>query len=169
MHDAKPSRASSFGGWLNALPDWQFTATLYLLRWAVILPLAIILSPFSSPTDEFEAHGSPLSYLIPFLVAAPVIETLIECSVPYLVMHGVLRLPRRSPWPFVLVSAVLMVVLHPITPNVVVFAFVTGGFLAYVYAHFAAQSQLKAILHTAVYHAAINLVGWTMMFMAATT
>ena len=54
-----------------------------------------------------------------------------------------------------------MVLLHPLTPVVITFAFVTGSFLAYVYAHFAPQSRFKAFLHTAVFHAAINVVGWT--------
>ena len=168
MQETTPTRNSSFVSWLNGLPDWRFTATLYLLRWAIILPLAIILSPLNSHAEAFQAKGSPWSYLIPFLIVAPVMETLIECSLPYLVMYGVLRFPRRSPWPFIFVSAALMVLLHPITPHVVAFAFITGAFLAYVYDHFALESHFKAFLHTAVFHAAINMVGWSMMFIAAT-
>ena len=33
--------------------------------------------------------------------------------------------------------------------------------------HFAAQSHLKAFLHTAVFHAGINLVGWTLLWMSS--
>jgi len=167
MNETTPTRISSFFAWLNALADWQFTATLYLLRWAVILPLAALLSPFASSADMFQAEGSPWRYLIPFLMVAPTLETVIECSLPYLVMYRVLKLPRRSPWPFVVISAALMVLLHPITPMVVVMAFITGAFLGYVYAHFAPQSDLKAFLHTAVFHAAINIVGFTMLLITA--
>ena len=39
----KPARRH-FYQWLNGLPDWQFTGTLYLLRWAIILPLGLLLS-----------------------------------------------------------------------------------------------------------------------------
>jgi hypothetical protein len=156
--------ASSLLARLHRLPDWRFTGTLYLLRWAVILPLALVLWPFSSPGDAFHGEGDPWRYLIPFLLLAPTLETLIECSLPYWVMHRVLRWKRRTPWPFVVVSATVMVLLHPLTPVVITFAFVTGSFLAYVYAHFARQSQVKAFLHTAVFHGGINIVGWSVMF-----
>jgi hypothetical protein len=163
---AKPAtiHAPPFFARINALPDWQFTGTLYLLRWAVLLPLTLALWPFSSRGDAFHGEGDPSGYLIPFLIVAPTLETLIECSLPYWVMHRLLGWNRRTPWPFVVVSAMLMVLLHPLTPIVITFAFVTGSFLAYVYAHFAPQSHVQAFLHTAVFHAGINIIGWTMMF-----
>lgn len=73
------------------------------------------------------------------------------------------HLTQRT-WPFVVVSAAAMVLLHPLTPVVITFAFITGLFLAYVYEHFAPRSQFKAFFHTATFHAAINLVGWIAIF-----
>lgn len=169
MTETAPQRANTFRAWLDALSDWQFTGTMYLLRWVVILPLALVLSPISSPHDTFQAEGTPWHFLIPFLFVAPTLETLIECSMTYWLMYGVLKRPRRSPWPFVIASATLMVLLHPIQPVVVVMAFTTGAFLAYVYDHFAPRSHLKAFLHTAVFHGGINAVGWTMMLFGTLT
>jgi hypothetical protein len=169
MDQPEQSRTSSFFAWLNGLPDWQFTATLYLLRWAIIWPLALVLSPLATSADEFHGEGDPWGYLIPFLVLAPTLETFIECAAPYWVMYRVLKWPRRSPWPFVVVSGTVMVLFHPLTPVVMAFAFVTGSFLAYVYVHFAPQSQIKAFLHTAVFHAAINVVGWTAILIHSMT
>ena len=168
MPPTTPSRASAFLAWLEALSDWQFSGALYLLRWAIVLPLGLILSPLSSSADTFQPEGNPWRYLIPFLVVAPAIETLIECSVPYWVMYGMLNRQRRSPAPFVVVSASIMVLLHPLTPVVMAMAFITGAFLAYVYFHFAAQGHLKAFFHTAVFHSAINVIGWTMILINAT-
>jgi hypothetical protein len=167
MNATAPGRLASFGAWLNSLPDWKFTATLFALRWLIILPLAALLSPWTSDADAFRAEGGPWRYLIPFLVVAPTLETLIECTLPYWLLHGWLKLSRRSVWPFVVVSATVMVLLHPLTPMVAVMAFITGAFLAYVYAHFAPQGGVKAFLHTAVFHAAINLVGFTMILISA--
>jgi len=161
------THASSFFRWLDGLPDWQFTATLYLLRWAIILPLAFLLSPITTSADEFQAEGDAWRYLIPFLLVAPTLETLIECSLPYWVINRLLRIKRGTPWPFVFISALLMVLLHPLTPFVMVMAFITGSFLAYVYFHFAVQGHFKAFLHTATFHAAINLVGWMMLLIGS--
>jgi hypothetical protein len=107
--------------------------------------------------------GRPLALPNSISRRAPTLETLIECTAPYWFMDRVLKLERRSPWPFVIVSALIMVLLHPLTPIVILMAFITGCFLAYVYAHFAPRSQWKAFLHAALFHAAINLVGWTML------
>ena len=41
--------------------------------------------------------------------------------------------------------------------------FVTGAFLAYCYAHFAVRSQWLAFVAAALYHAAINLVGFVLL------
>ena len=166
MQPTSSSRVSSFLAWLDTLSDWRFTGTLYLLRWAVILPLALLLTPLATAADPFRAEGDPWGYLLPFLIVAPTLETLIECSLPYWIMHRWLQVPTHSPWPFVSVSAMVMVLLHPLTPVVVVMAFITGSFLAYVYAHFAPRNHAKAFLHTAVFHAGINGVGWTMLLAA---
>lgn len=168
MQPTVRAHISTFAGWLNRQPGWRFTATLYLLRWAVVVPLAFLLSPFASSADQFQASGDPWRYLIPFLVVAPVFETLIECSLPYWVLNRWLHVELRSPWRFVFVSAMAMVLLHPLTPAVVVMAFVTGAFLAYVYFHFAPHGFATAFTHTATFHAAINLVGWTMILISST-
>lgn len=169
MANESNSKFSSFLNWLDRLPDWRFTSTLYLLRWLVIVPISLVLWPFSSSAAAFHGDGDPWEYLLPFLVVAPTLETLIECTLPYWVLNKVLNVRREPHWPFVFVSATAMVVLHPLVPTVIVFAFITGAFLAYVYAHFAPTSHLKAFLHTAVFHAGINLVGWTMIFVQSLT
>lgn len=150
----------SFSNWLHSRPDWQFTVTLYLLRWAIIIPLAVLLRPFTTSEAAFPAEGDPFRYLLPFLVVAPTLETLMECALPYWLMYGLFGRTPQSPWPFVIVAALAMVVLHPLVPTVVVFAFITGAFLGYVYVHFAPRSRWKAFLHTVVFHAGINLIGW---------
>jgi hypothetical protein len=163
---APTGRRSGFCRWLHALPGWQFTGVLYLLRWAVILPLAWILSPFASAESFGEFPGNPWSYLFPFLVVAPVLETLIECSLLFWILHRVLKLSTKSPWPFVVVSGLAMVVAHPLVMPTIVFAFITVAFLAYVYFQFAPESHGKAFLHTTVFHAGINLTGWSMLMWA---
>lgn len=163
MANGSNSKISSFLNWLNGLPDWRFTGTLYLLRWLIVVPLAFALWPFGSQERAFHGTFTPWEYLLPFLVLAPTIETLIECTLPYCILCHLLKVQRRPHWPFVFIAAMMMVVLHPLYLTVVVFAFITGLFLAYVYAHFAPQSQRKAFLHTAVFHSCINLVGWSMI------
>jgi hypothetical protein len=158
--------ASRFFEWLGKVPDWRFTGTLYLLRWAIVVPLGWMLSPFITDADTFQFEGNVWTYLLPFLIVAPTLETLIECSLPHWIMYRLLKINRQSPWPFVFVSAALMVVLHPWQPIVILMASITGSFLAYVYFHFAALSGFKAFLHTAVFHAGINLVGWTLLLMS---
>lgn len=161
------SRVSHFLEWLETRPDWQFTGTLYLVRWAIVLPLGWMLSPFITNAGTYQFEGDVWGYLFPFLVVAPTLETLIECSLPHWIMYRVLKVNRRSSWRFVFVSAMLMVVLHPLQPIVILMAFITGSFLAYVYFHFAKESHLRAFLHTAVFHAGINLVGWMLLWMSA--
>jgi hypothetical protein len=168
MQSFPTPHVSSFMAWLDSLSDWRFTGTLYLIRWAIVVPLSLLLSPLATSADAFQADGNPWAYLIPFLVVAPALETLAECSLPYWLMYRVLKLRRQSDWPFVVVAATIMVLLHPLTPVVVVMAFITGAFLGYVYAHFARYSQGKAFLHTATFHAAINAVGWVMLLLNAT-
>lgn len=163
MITTTPPPRRSFANWLHSLPDWQFTGVLYLLRWAVIIPLAVLSYPFTTAEAAFQAEGDPFRYLLPFLVVAPVLETLLECALPYWLMYGLFRRTPQSPWPFVVVAALAMVVLHPLVPPVILFAFITGAFLGYVYVHFALLSRWKAFLHTVVFHAGINLIGWLTM------
>jgi hypothetical protein len=162
METSTSPRRPAFFIWLDGLSDPRFTLALYLLRWAIVLPLGWLLSPFGTSSDTFKMSSpDPWFYLIPFIVVAPTLETFLECTLPYSLMYK--RRGRRpwSPWPFVVFGALAMVALHPLTPLVMIFACITGAFLAYVYGHFAPQSQLKAFLHTALFHAAINIVGWT--------
>ena len=44
MEQPTASRASRVSGWFNRLPDWQFTATLYLRRCAINLPVEFDVS-----------------------------------------------------------------------------------------------------------------------------
>jgi FtsH-binding integral membrane protein len=55
-----------------------------------------------------------------------------------------------------------MGILHPVAASIP-YALVTGAFLGYCYAHFAAKSTSAAVFATAAFHGAINLVGWTML------
>ena len=157
----QPTR-SPFFIWLDGLSDQRFTLFLYLLRWTIVVPLGWFLSPFATSADTFKMPSAdPWSLLVPFLILAPILEALLECTLPYTLMYRLRGRQPQSPWPFVVLAAFAMVALHPLTPVVIVFAFITGAFLAYVYGHFAPQSQLKAFLHTAAFHAGINIVGWT--------
>jgi hypothetical protein len=164
MNRPASSDESTILSWLNGLPDVLFTVTLYLIRWAIVLPLSLLLSPVATSADRAQTAGDPLLSLAGFLIFAPVLETLIECALPYWIMRRIFGWSRRSFMPFVLVSACVMVILHPLSHIVSTFAFITGSFLAYVYAHFAPGSQWKAFVHTAAFHAAINAVGWMMIF-----
>src|SRR6187549_1501475 len=85
----------------DALADWQFTLVFYLLRWAIVLPLGWLLSPFSAPADRFQlSFPDPWSYLLPFLIVAPTLETLLECTLPYSLMYKLRGRRPQSPWPF---------------------------------------------------------------------
>lgn len=99
------------------------------------------------------------------VIISPLLETLFECSLPFFVLSLLYRkkgkLPAR-PWLFVIISALLMVLLHPM-PAAVVPSFVTGFFLAYCYGHFASRGFGYAVMYTTAFHAAINIVGWTMI------
>ena len=166
MDQPAPAPSFSFRDWLNGLKDWQFTLVLYLLRWAIILPLGYLLSPLSTSGDNFHPNSSdPLTYLLPIVFFDPAVETFIECVVPYWVMYGIVKRQPQSPWPFVIISVLIMVALHPLTPLVFIFTTITGSFLAFVYGHFASKSQMNAFLHTTAFHAGINIVGWTGIFL----
>jgi hypothetical protein len=45
---------------------------------------------------------------------------------------------------------------------------ITGLFLAYCYAHFANRNFGSALLYTTAFHAAINVIGWSMIVFAGT-
>jgi len=157
--------ARAFLDRLDRLPPWAFTGTLYLLRWPVILLAGVLLDPLLGPGRALEFDASPVRLLVGFLLIAPLSETLLECALPYWIIRkrrGKSLGPR--PWGFVIVSAALMAILHiDAWPHAIVPSLITGSFLAYTYAHFAVRNTRQAILHTTVFHAAINLVGWTMI------
>jgi hypothetical protein len=162
--NAPPSE--TFLARINRLPGWQFTLALYLLRWAIILPLGFLLQPFSTSADNIHLPNADLkAFFITGVLLDPLIETIVECSLVYFVLHSVLRVPTYRTRPFVFCSAMAMVLLHPLTPIVFLFAFITGSFLAYAYAHFAPINHIRAIKHTTAFHAGINLVGWVLMWL----
>lgn len=162
------SRSDMLRRWLDrldALPPVRFTVALYLLRWLAIAPLMIMLpSDASSETMERLRTMHVLDAAVGLLIGAPLFETLIECLLPYLVLQLALRRTRyagcRRHWPFIALSALIMVAVHPLEPRTITATAITGSFLAYTFAHFAPTSRGRAFLATSVFHAAINLVGF---------
>ncbi len=161
--------------WLDSKSGWPFVAILYIARWLVLLPVSAVthfalsdadLAAASIP-DEWK-DGTAIGLFVGLVVVPPLLETLLVCSLPYWIVSWVRGYRQRRPhrcWVFVAISACGMVALHPI-PAAVPATLVTGVFLAYCYAHFAATSTWKAIVATWVFHGGINLVGWTMLMIA---
>jgi hypothetical protein len=153
----------------------QFVAILYAARWVALAPVMVV-SHFlltegqkqASGMPEEWSQGNPLGLFIGLVLVPPVLETLLECSLPYWVFSKVRgyrhHRPRRC-WGFIVTSASIMVLLHPMLEAILP-SFITGAFLAYCYAHFAPAGVGKAILATSMFHAAVNLVGWTMLVWA---
>ena len=160
--------------WLDRRNDWQFVLILYVARWIVLSPI-IMARHFTSPGAQESAAGasqlsqmSPLVLLLLMVVMSPLLETLIECSLPYFIISRLRRVRGRMsarPWGFELASAILMALFHPMLPALAP-SFITGAFLAYCYGHFAARNVGQAILATTVFHGGINIVGWAMMLFA---
>jgi len=158
-------------GWLDSRSTWQFLGILYMARWVFIIPYMIGATFLFTDAQLARASASELSAVNPVLLLAnivvlgPLLETLVECSLPFFVLSFIQRkkgrLPAR-PWLFIMISALLMVLLHPILAAVVP-SFVTGFFLAYCYAHFASRGFGYALLRTTGFHGAINIVGWTLI------
>jgi len=158
--------------WLDQRKAWQFVTILYLARWVALAPI-LTLSHFgftpgqnssASMPDQWR-KGTPLGLFLGLVVIPPILETLLECSLPYWIIATVRDYRNSRPnrcWGFVATSACLMAVLHPML-GALLPAFITGAFLAYCYAHFAGTSTLRAIAATAIFHGAINMVGWTMI------
>lgn len=148
---------------VDQLPPWQFTATLWVTRWPIVLPAAWLSSVlFPSSSSDVQLNGVTA---FGALVIAPVLETAIECALPYWAMNklGAIKSSQR-PWGFIAVSAALMALLHLAAwPAAILPSLITGAFLAYVYAHFAPTNLRQAFLHTVIFHAAINVVGLTLM------
>jgi len=167
--------ASRLLDWIDGRPPWQFVAILYGARWVALAPI-MALSHFvfaesqksAASTPEEWSQGSAVGLFLGLVLIPPLLETLVECSLPYWIISSVrdyrTNRPKRC-WGFVAVSACVMAVLHPMLAALLP-ALITGAFLAYCYAHFAPSGIWKAILATTVFHGAINMVGWTMLVLA---
>lgn len=107
-------------------------------------------------TEESPPTGATL--LITLLVIAPVVETLLECTGLWWLLRAVVRRPPHRGL-FMLMSAAVMVALHPPLGFHWVPTFITGLFLAFAYTHFVHRSHGAAIAATSAFHAAINVVG----------
>ncbi|HUT92985.1 MAG TPA: hypothetical protein VMY37_26070 [Thermoguttaceae bacterium] len=160
---------------LDGRNAWQFVGVLYLARWVVLVPV-LVLSRFLFADSEIAAASVSEQVtkmnagvlLLLLVVISPLFETLIECALPYLVVSQVRGYRRNRPkrsWGFVAISACGMALLHPMLAAILP-SLITGAFLAYCYAHFAARGAGQAILATAVFHGAINVVGSTMIVMS---
>lgn len=162
-------RLSKSLDWLDSRASWQFLSILYVARWVLIVPY-MISAKFLFTDAQISAAGvSELSDIEPVLLFAtivivgPLLETLVECSLPFFLLSHLQRNKGKlasRPWLFVVISALLMVVFHPMLAAIVP-SFITGVFLAYCYAHFASRGFGCALLCTAGFHGAINMVGWT--------
>ena len=151
---------------LDGFSPWTFTGALYLARWLIILPVAWALGLLGASNNKMTFQVSAIEGFIGFIFLAPLLETVLECVVPYWLMLKTRRItPGKRPWAFVILSATLMALLHlSAWPAALVPSLVTGTFLAYTYGHFAVCGVGQAILHTSVFHAAINIVGWLLIF-----
>lgn len=148
---------------LDALSPSVFTGVLYAVRWLVVLPW-IIISWLSGSGGEAESPALRFNLVIG-VVLDPLLETLIECAIPYWLMRKVFpNSLNQRPWKFVALSAIVMTVMHiGAWPAAIFPAFITGSFLAYTYGHFALNRQSTALLHTWAFHSGINIVGWLLM------
>ena len=149
--------------WIDEQNSWRFILILYLLRWLIIIPTAFIngwLFPNQGDNalQDF-ANLNVLRIFLAMLIFNPLIETIVECSLPYWIFHK-LGFASKRPWLFIFVSATLMAVLHQ-TLGTLLPSLITGVFLAYTYGHFSLQSQIKATALTLLFHSCINLVGFT--------
>lgn len=169
-------RISRWLDWLDSRAAWQFLGILYIVRWWFIVPY-MIAEKFLFTDAQISAASLPeLSGISPVILFAiivildPLLETLVECSLPFLALSLIHRKKGKlsaRPWLFVILSAMLMVILHPMLAAVVP-SFVTGLFLAYCYGHFAVRNFGSALMYTTAFHAAINIVGWSMIVFAGT-
>ena len=149
--------------WLDGLRPVPFTGVLYLLRWAVLVPLMVLVNAVAGAGSENEGVAEMLAEVdadelaLQLLLAAPVFETAVECTGLYLLLRLLLRrrqdLSWKRPWFFVACAALAMVLLHPLQWQVILPTAITGSFLGYTYGHFATRSHLAAFAATALFHA----------------
>jgi hypothetical protein len=153
-------------GRLDGMSPWGFTGTLYCVRWFIILPIAFMVD-LIFPSSKATLQGAQVNILGGLLIA-PVLETLLECAAPYWFMRKLGYIPtNKRAWVFVSVSGLLMALLHAgAWPAAILPSFMTGGFLAYTYAHFAPMGFAQAFTHTSAFHAAINIIGCILIAIA---
>jgi len=162
--------------WLDSQKGWQFMGIVYIVRWFIIIPYMIASKFLFTDAQISEASLSglrevnPIILFLAIVIISPLLETLLECSFPYFIISVIHRkkgkLPARS-WSFIIISALLMVLLHPMLAAILP-SLITGLFLAYCYAHFANRNFGSAFFYTTAFHAAINIVGWSMIVFAGT-
>jgi hypothetical protein len=168
LSGAQPKRRTLLDR-LDEKSPFQFVALLYLVRFAVLLPMLaisnLILGEAATGTD-FRTQGwsnnRPAWAFLFMIVWFPVLETIVECLLPYLLLYRRAVSRPHRPWGFVLISAALMAALHADLASILP-SLVTGAFLAYCFAHFANNGLGKAVIATAGFHAAINLIGWVVL------
>ena len=166
------SRLSKCLDGLDSRASWQFFCILYVVRWILLLPYYVIAEGFIFKDDAVWADMSakfsrinPALLFAVIVVVSPLLETLFECSMPFSILSFLHRKKgklARRPWLFIVISALLMLLLHPVLAATVP-AFVSGVFLAYCYAHFAPRGFRYALMYTTAFHGAVNIVGWTMI------
>jgi hypothetical protein len=146
---------------LDGMSPWAFTGILYLARWIVVLPLAALLRLVGVRGGLVSGAAAELVIMV---LLDPLLETILECTIPYWLIRKCGRRSGPRPWGFVALSAAIMVLLHiGAWPAAILPAAVTGVFLAYTYGHFAANDQRRAIVHTWAFHSSINIIGWVIM------
>lgn len=160
--------------WLDSKSGWKFVGIIYIVRWCLIVPYMIASKFLFTDAQISEASMSklqemnPITLFLGIVIISPLLETLLECSLPFFIISVIHRnkgkLPAR-PWLFIIISAMLMVLLHPMLAAILP-SLITGLFLAYCYAHFANRNFGSALLYTTAFHAAINIVGWSMIVFA---
>jgi hypothetical protein len=165
---------SRYLDWVDNKTRWQFLAIQYTVRWIILLPIILFDSLFPAAAEKasipLQAYNTNPVWLFALLVIiSPLLETLIECSLPYAVISFFKRkegkLPRRA-WSFIITSAFVMVILHlSYGPAVLLPSLITGIFLAYTYSHFAADSLRYAFGAAVIFHSSINIVGFIIIIL----
>ena len=157
---------------MNKRKGWVFVIILYIARFHVLMPIMILNRFIFTDAQQAAAslpeglnNANPAILFLALVVVSPLIETLVECTLPYLVISYIrdyrYNRPKRC-WGFVAISACVMALLHPMLAAILP-SLITGAFLAYCYAHFATRSAGQAILATTVFHSGINMVGFAMI------
>jgi len=147
--------------WMLSLSDIRLWLAIFIGR-ALILSFVLLifnlaeLGPRGEAPQAFELIGSTYLLLYVF-VLAPFCETLFECTLPHLIMRDSIS---SHPWLFATLSALLMVVIHPMGIILSIAPTITGYVLAYCYLSFYQRhSRSIAFAATCAMHTAGNVVG----------